>query len=192
MIYPALPTRVRFPCCQIPQEHAKTCAMPTVAEQLRHAREAQKLSVEKVAEVTKFRTDHIRAVEQGDYNVFSAQVYVRGFVRTYAALLKLDIPQIMSALNAELGRSEKFRDPPPLAERQRTIVDFLTLYFSRVDLKKTAIAGGAALVILVVSLSVMAARRSKQSDPLKNLQPGIYHSKSNSGETLPLPPTRRP
>lgn len=165
--------------------------MSTVAEQLRDARETQKLSVEKVAEVTKFRSDHIRAVENGNYNVFSAQVYVRGFVRTYANLLKLDIPQIMAALDAELGKSEKFREPPPLVERQRTIVDFLTLYFSRVDLKKAAIFGGAAVVILIVSLSVMAARRNKHSDPLKNLQPGIYQSKSNSGETLPLPSTHR-
>ena len=166
--------------------------MPTVAEQLHHAREAQKLSVEKVAEVTKFRADHIRSVEQGNYNVFSAQVYVRGFVRTYAKLLKLDIQQIMSALDAELGKSEKFRDPPPLVERQRTFVDFLTLYFSRVDLKKTAIFGGAAAVVLVVTLSVVAFRRNKNSDPLKNLPAGVYQSKSNSGETLPLPPTRRP
>jgi len=165
--------------------------MPTVAEQLRQAREAQKISVEKVAEITKFRTDHIRSVEDGNYNCFSAQVYVRGFVRTYAKLLKLDIPQMMSALDAELGKSEKFRDPPPLVERQRTIVDFLTLCLSRVDLKKAAIFGGAAVVILIVSLSVMTARRNKNSNPLKNLPAGVYQSKSNSGETLPLPPARR-
>lgn len=164
--------------------------MPTVAEQLRHAREAKKLSVENVAEITKFRSDHIRSVENGNYNCFSAQVYVRGFVRTYATLLKLDIPQIMSALDTELGKSEKFRDPPPLVERQRTIVDFLTLYFSRVDLKKAAIVGGAAVVILVVTLSVVAFRRNKNSNPLKNLPAGVYQSKSNSGETLPLPPAR--
>ena len=36
--------------------------MPTVAEQLRTAREAQGLTVYQVAEITKIRTDHIRAL----------------------------------------------------------------------------------------------------------------------------------
>ena len=44
--------------------------MSTVAEQLRSAREAKKLTVEQVAETTKIRTDHIRALEEGNFNVF--------------------------------------------------------------------------------------------------------------------------
>jgi len=70
--------------------------MSTVAEQLRQAREAQNLNVQQVAQVTKIRTDHLVALEEGNYNVFSAPVYIRGFVRTYAALLKLDVPQVMA------------------------------------------------------------------------------------------------
>src|SRR5262252_8520262 len=99
--------------------------MSTVAEQLRQAREAKKLTVHQVAEVTKIRTDHIRALEEGNFDVFSAPVYIRGFVRTYATLLKLDVPQTMSALDAELGRTEKFSEPPPLKEQSRSPVDFV-------------------------------------------------------------------
>src|ERR1700735_668504 len=80
--------------------------MSTVAEQLHLAREAQSLTVNQVAEVTKIRGDHIRALEEGNFNVFSAPVYIRGFVRTYAGLLKLDVPAIMSALEIELGGTE--------------------------------------------------------------------------------------
>lgn len=164
--------------------------MPTVAEQLRNARETQKLSVDKVAEITKFRADHIRSVENGNYNCFSAQIYVKGFVRNYAGLLKLDIPQIMSVLEAELGKSEKFSEPPPLVERERTIVDFLTLQLSRLDLKKTAIVGGVVVIALIVFFTVSASRKSKTEDPLKNLPAGVYQPKPNSGETLPLPPVK--
>ena len=63
--------------------------MPTVAEQLRAAREAKNLSVNEVAEITKIRTDHIRALEEGNFDIFVAPVYIRGFARTYATLLKL-------------------------------------------------------------------------------------------------------
>jgi cytoskeletal protein RodZ len=43
--------------------------MSTVAEQLRQAREAQNLSVYQVAEITKIRTDHIRALDEGNFDV---------------------------------------------------------------------------------------------------------------------------
>ena len=56
--------------------------MSTVAEQLRQAREAQKLTIQELAEITKIRSDHIRALEEGNFNVFPAPVYIRGFVRT--------------------------------------------------------------------------------------------------------------
>ena len=60
--------------------------MSTVAEQLRQAREAKNLTVQQVVEITKIRTDHLRALEEGNFDVFSAPVYIRGFVRSYANL----------------------------------------------------------------------------------------------------------
>src|SRR5580698_9084639 len=105
--------------------------MSTVAEQLHVAREAKNLTVHQVAEITKIRGDHIRALEEGNYNAFSAPVYIRGFVRTYAGLLKLDLPQVMATLDGELGKTEKFREPPPLSDQKRGILDFLTLQLSK-------------------------------------------------------------
>jgi cytoskeletal protein RodZ len=101
--------------------------MSTVAEKLRQAREAQNLTVNQVADVTKIRTDHIRALEEGNFDVFSAQVYIRGFVRTYSTLLKLDVPQTMAMLDTELGKTEKFSEPPPLTEQKKGPLDFLML-----------------------------------------------------------------
>ena len=75
--------------------------MPTVAEQLRAGREASKLDIYQVAEITKIRTDHLRALEAGDYDQFAAPVYIRGFVRTYAGLLKLDVAKVMADLGLD-------------------------------------------------------------------------------------------
>src|SRR5665213_4268142 len=71
--------------------------MPTVAEQLRSAREAKKLTVQQVADATKIRTDHVRALEEGNFSVFSAPIYIRGSVKNYATLLKLDVPKIWAS-----------------------------------------------------------------------------------------------
>ncbi|MFO1476075.1 MAG: helix-turn-helix domain-containing protein [Verrucomicrobiota bacterium] len=162
--------------------------MSTVAEQLRLGREDKKLTVHQVADVTKIRTDHIRALEEGNFNVFSAPVYIRGFVRTYATLLKLDVPKIMSTLDAELGRTEKFSEPPPLTDQKRGPLDFVTLQLSMVNWRKSLIGLGVLGAILVVALIVLAVKHSRKHDPLTGVAPGVYQPTNRpSGVTLPVP-----
>ena len=159
--------------------------MSTVAEQLRQAREAKNLTVQQVVEITKIRTDHLRALEEGNFDVFSAPVYIRGFVRGYANLLKLDVPQIMAALETELAGTTKFAEPPPLAEHPRSVVDFLMLQLSKVDWRKGLIGLGAVIALVAV-VSAWAVWR--HHNPLKGLKPGVYQSTQDvSGDTLPLP-----
>jgi len=163
--------------------------MSTVAEQLRTAREAQKLSVHQLADITKIRTDHIRALEEGNFGVFSAPVYIRGFVRSCATLLKLDVPQVMAALDAELGQTEKFREPPALSPASRGSLDFLMLQLSKVNWRKGLTVLGVAVFLAAIVAGCSAWRRHKSADPLAGFKPGLYEpTQSVSGETLPLPP----
>ena len=160
--------------------------MPTVAEQLRTAREAKNLTIPQVAEATKIRTDHIRALEEGNFNVFSAPVYIRGFVRNYATQLKLDVPQVMAALDAELGRTEKFKEPPPLVEQPKTVLDHLMDSLAKLNWRVGIVGLAAVGIVLVVALAGLAWRHHNHSNPTANLPPAVYQS-TNSGETLPLP-----
>jgi len=160
--------------------------MSTVAEQLLQAREAQGLTIQQVAEVTKIRSDHLRALEEGNFNAFSAPVYIRGFVRTYATLLKLDIARLMASLDGELGQTEKFREPPPLTEQKRGVLDFLTLQLSKLNWRVAGVLIAAAAVVAVIFGGIVIARHGRASDPLANLTPGVYQS-PQSGEIAPLP-----
>ncbi len=162
--------------------------MSTVAEQLRQAREAKHLTIQQVADVTKIRTDHLRALEEGSFEAFSAPVYIRGFVRTYASLLKLEVPAVMAALDAELGRTTKFSEPPPLTDRPRTLLDALMLLLSKVDWRRSLIALGVAVVLGGLLTIYFVWRHYQTANPLAGLKPGVYQSASNApGETLPLP-----
>jgi cytoskeletal protein RodZ len=161
--------------------------MPTVAEQLRQGREAKNLTVEQVGEITKIRTDHLRALEEGNYDVFIAPVYIRGFVRTYSTVLGLDVPKVMSTLDGELGGTKRFAEPPALTDRRKGLVDLLMLQLSKLDWR-----AGAALVALIV-LGVIAFsayyfyRNYRTGDPAAGIKPRLYRpANSNSGETLPL------
>jgi cytoskeletal protein RodZ len=162
--------------------------MPTVGEQLRQAREAQKLDVYQVAEITKIKTDHVRALESGQYDVFTAPVYVRGFIRTYATMLKLDVPRVMADLAGELNQTERFSEPPALAPRSKGPLDFVMLQLSKLNWR---IVVGLLVLLVVLYLGVTWVRdySSKKEDPHRNLGPGLYQPPANrSGDTLPLPP----
>jgi|SRR5579862_5712457 len=166
--------------------------MPTVAEQLHQAREAKHLTVEQVAEITKIRGDHLRALEEGNFNVFSAPVYIRGFVRTYSTLLKLDVPRVMAALDGELGQTQKFAEPPPLTDHPRGFVDFLMLQLSKIDWQKGIVVLGGAVVVLAIVLGYIGYHHYRSNDPLKNARPPMYKAPSRgSGDTLPLPPAKK-
>jgi cytoskeletal protein RodZ len=169
--------------------------MPTVAEQLRAAREAKNLTVNEVAEITKIRGDHIRALEEGNFDVFVAPVYIRGFARTYAALLKLDVPQIIKSLDTELGQTEKFAEPPPLTDDQKGAVDFVTLQLSKVNFRQGTMLLGGLVAVLALIAVIWVWHKQRTTDPLKELPPAKYSTPAgNSGETLPLPtpPPRKP
>jgi cytoskeletal protein RodZ len=160
--------------------------MPTVAEQLRAAREAKKLTVQQVADATKIRTDHIRALEEGNFGAFSAPVYIRGSVKNYATLLKLNVPQLVLVLDEELGRTEKFAEPPPLAEETKSPFDHIFFLLSKVNVKVAMATAGVFGIVVIFGIAHWAWHQRKGADPLADLQPAVYQS-ADSGDTLPLP-----
>jgi len=162
--------------------------MATVAEQLRTGREALGLSVHQVAETTKMRTDHVRALEEGDYDVFIAPVYIRGFVRTYAKLLRLEERAILATLDAELARTERFSEHPSLTGQQKNPLDLVMLQLSRIPWRLVIPAVGA---LMIIGIAVAIGRNTQQhraADPLEGIEPGRYQAAPASvGETLPIP-----
>ena len=162
--------------------------MSTVAEQLRQAREAKNLTVYQVAEITKIRTDHIRALDEGDYDIFSAPVYIRGFVRTYATLLKLDVPQVLGLLSQELAKSEKHREPPPLTKARRGILDVIMYQLSKLNWR---VVGPTLAVALIVAGAIFIFRNvssNKAATPAPNQPAAVYQPQKKASDTLPLQP----
>lgn len=166
--------------------------MSTVAEQLRQAREAQHLTIEQVAEITKIRTDHLRALEEGDFNAFSAPVYIRGFVRTYAGVLKLDVAGTIKDLDAELGQTKKFAEPPSLSGEPKSWLDVVMLQLSKIDWRKGVLAVALVLGAAMLVGAALWWRHYRTANPLAGVKPALYQPTQHiSGDTLPLPPQRR-
>lgn len=162
--------------------------MSQVGQQLRQARLAKKMSERDVAEITKLRADHVLAVEEGNFSVFPARVYVRGFVRTYAKLLKLDVDQVLIDLDKELEGSSMHREPPPLDPDNRSIADSIMFQLSRINWKVMLPVLGVLLVVLGTLWGIRAWKEAQTRDPLAGLPEAVYKPANPLPvETLPIP-----
>ena len=91
----------------------------------------------------------------------------------------------MAALDAELGQTEKYSEPPPLTEESNKPLDRMMFLLSKLNWKFGMVGAVVAGVVLIVFLASFAWRHHKPGNALAGLQPAVYQS-ANSGQTLPL------
>ncbi len=84
----------------------------TVGARLKAAREAAQLTQDDIAQALKFSPRQIAALEADDYDALPGATIVRGFVRNYAKLLKLDAAPLLQQLEATLPRGPSEVRPP--------------------------------------------------------------------------------
>lgn len=75
----------------------------TLGEKLRTARESKKLSLEAVNRDTKISLVVLKALEQDDFESFESEIYLKGFLRTYARYLGLDVDRTLQSLSRQRG-----------------------------------------------------------------------------------------
>lgn len=162
--------------------------MPSVAEQLRAARDQKKLTIHQLADSTKIKTEHIRSLEEGDFRPFSAPVYIRGHVKALAKALNLDTTAVLSDLDHELSQTADFNAPPSLSPKNKGFLDWVMLQISKLQLQ--VMAPYIVFVILLggIAWGYMIWKERQTADPLSDLGPGIYSGKPlPGGQYLPLP-----
>lgn len=73
------------------------------AAQLRSFREAQGVSLQSIAIVTRLNQDFLKRLESGDFE-FASDVYIRGYLRKYAAQVGLDPDAIIGEFDSILQK----------------------------------------------------------------------------------------
>ena len=71
----------------------QTCALPICREELG-------LSVDHIVQDTKIRSKYLLAIEAGDFHVIPGEVYLRGFIKTYAKYIGMDGAALIEKLPA--------------------------------------------------------------------------------------------
>ena len=160
--------------------------MATVGEKLRQTRESSGRTIREMSDVTKIRSDHLEALENGEYKAFSAPVYIRGFVRSYAGALKLNVAETLVELDQELLQSPKFKEPPRLSQESKGALDVLTRWLSKINWRVALPLLLLALFLLIGVIAYRSYKHSQVADPFQNLGSGLYQG-IPEGETLPVP-----
>ena len=118
---------------------------PTAGAILAQAREAAGLSVQDVALQLRLAPRQVTAIERDDFASLPGRTFVRGFVRNYARLLKLDVDAILAALP---GDGAAALDRPSLAATTRAIGELPS--------ERAARPGAAKWAIPLVLIAIVA------------------------------------
>jgi len=73
---------------------------------LKDARQAQNLTLEKISQTLRIRKEYLEALEDHSIDKFPERVYIMGYVRNYAKLLKLDETKILQDFALEMKEVE--------------------------------------------------------------------------------------
>lgn len=137
-----------------------------VGEQLRAARERQRLELTTIARSLRIPAKNLEALEGGTLTSLPAAVYTRGFLRQYAEFLGLDPIPLLRAHDADRARMPRVVTPPPWTERESQRAWFFSFLSPR---PAALLAGsvGLAAVALYVLLHVRTYVRAPVLDVLE-------------------------
>lgn len=101
----------------------------SLGDMLRRAREEQGLSIEEAEGHTRIRRKYLEAFEIGNFSILPSSAHAKGFLRNYAAFLRMDANAVVARFSELSGvttgtmtrpTAPQFRQPPPPSNRPGT------------------------------------------------------------------------
>lgn len=142
--------------------------MKITGELLKSERKKLKLSQQDIAFALKLSTRVINAIEEGDVDSLPAKTFVRGFIKSYAEMLKLDSNLVLNQYYEEMGTTQlssklittpeesprrKSSEESPLANPQdiSTLTPSLKMSLNRKTFKAVVIIASAVIILGVIN-----------------------------------------
>ncbi len=116
-----------------------TALAETVGARLAAAREKAKIDIRDAARQLRLTSTALRDLEQGDLEKLGADVYARGYLKSYATLVDADVDDLLSALDQRTERA------PELPKMMRPQPRWLA--FDRYARAATYVAGTSLLLV---------------------------------------------
>lgn len=127
-----------------------------IGDALREAREHQGRTLQDASQVTRVRTDYLRALEEEQFHIIGSDVYAKGFLTTYARFLELDPEPLLERYRHDVQTSGY--DPHALLEHPVAVSP------SR-SVPRWLAWAAAAGVVLVAAVTVAQATGGRTPSP---------------------------
>ncbi|MBI5554922.1 MAG: helix-turn-helix domain-containing protein [Elusimicrobia bacterium] len=120
-----------------------------IGSTLSEARKQKKVSLKKIAQETRISVRYLQALEIDTFDVFPAEVYLKGFLRNYAQYLGLDGDEIVRAYNRQ--RSQPTSCVPDQSEISSALVP-------KVNIRLLVWSITAIIAIILLLILILRAR----------------------------------
>jgi cytoskeleton protein RodZ len=122
--------------------------LPSAGEQLRSAREAKGMSIAEVAQSLMLAPRQVEAIESDDWAKLPGETFVRGFVRNYARLLKLDGDALLRRKNEQAAAAAA--EVPNIELPQALAAEIPQVSHAKKRDKVTILAAGSMVVVALL------------------------------------------
>lgn len=132
------------------------CRLTALGIQLRDAREAMGLSDVDAAERLYISVAHVRAMEEARYELMPAEVFARGYLRSYARLLNLDPEEVLRRYRPERPAPIPEEEAPvvPQQPAPQQLLAAMRQWLGQWPDRAVFIASGAAIALVLVGVIV--------------------------------------
>ena len=137
--------------------------------QLRAGREAAGLTVAAVAQQLKLAPRQVVAIEEGDFAKLPGRTFIRGFVRNYARLLRLDTDAVLAALPEAAAPAA--HEHPSLAPTPRPMGELPADAHTRPSPARWAIPLALVAVVTVAAVYEIARPPAEPARPIVSDRP---------------------
>src|SRR5574340_940003 len=154
---------------------------------LREAREAAGMSVLDVSHALKLTPRQIEAIESDDYERLSGPTFVRGFIRNYARLLRLDAAPLIAELDERAQTPTELRVPVNENVRMPSGVEKPTRRWTTAAVLALILLG-AAIVLYFDVVDVAGLMRFAANPPQREGTPVAAPAVSPPATSVIAPP----
>jgi len=152
----------------------------SLGEYLKRERELRQISLEEVAEGTKIAIYRLRAMEAGRWEELPAEVFVKGFIKSYAEFIGLVPEDVMLRYQEIRAADESLEEPTEPAYKP------LFNYVNKVSLFNRDLISAAAALFLILLLLILAIWLFWPSDEKHETDQNLTPSTITSSKERPV------
>ncbi|GGJ56479.1 cytoskeletal protein RodZ [Anoxybacillus voinovskiensis] len=137
--------------------------MTELGKRLKEAREAKKISLDELQQMTKIQKRYLIGIEEGNYAIMPGNFYVRAFIKQYAEAVGLDVEELFHEYAHEIPPTQHDELPEQLS-RVKSRQQLTTKYDKWLALLPKVLVA-VALVGVAVMVWVFLQSRSATEEP---------------------------